>query len=153
MNGLRTRDVPSDWERPLSFSVFINWFANGEPDWISTDELRRVFGKFLASEDEFGWRLSFGPQLDSDVYLRFGDDDTTKVCGLSVDRPSSAPAMWTALYELLGVGNAVFYFPGSGLYTRLPNAAHHLPRDMLDALGDPKVVMRPDALPEAIESA
>jgi hypothetical protein len=77
----------------MSFEIYIQWFRDGHEDWVGTDELSQVFGAVLVAEDNLEWRLSFGPNLKPNVYLTFNSDDTSKVCSITVNRPSSADAM------------------------------------------------------------
>ena len=137
----------------MSFDVYVEWFRDGEPAWVPTDDVRHAFGEALVSEDDLGWRLSFGPDLESDVYLSFHDNDASRVSSLSVNRPSSADAMWTSLFALLGMGNSVFYFPGGGVFARSPNVGRHVPREMVEALGEPQVVAQPQDLVDAIAAS
>lgn len=137
----------------MSFDIYIQWFSDGESGWVPTEDVRRVFGSALVGEEDFGWRLSFGPNLDSDVHLFFHEGDPSRLSGVSVNRPCSVDAMWVALFDLLGFGNSVFYFPGGAMFVRSSSSARHVPPDMLEALGVPRVVFRPTDLVDAIKAS
>jgi len=140
-------------EEPASFDVYVQWFRGGDADRVSTNELRRAFGTALVAEDGLGWRLSFGPDLKSDIYLSFDGEDTSRMRGVTLNRPSSAEAMWVALFNLLGLGTSVFFFPGGGMFGRSPHVRQHIPADMIEAPGEPQRIARPQDLVDPIESS
>ncbi|EKE77803.1 hypothetical protein [Gallaecimonas xiamenensis] len=137
----------------MSFDVCVQWFRRGEADWVATDLVLEAFGSALIAEDDFGWRLSFGQEAMSDIYLSFDGDDTSRVCAVTVNRPSTADAMWVALFGLLGIGNSVFFFPEGGLFVRSSNVREHLPIDLIEALGEPQPIVQSQDLVRAIQSS
>ena len=134
----------------MSFDVYIQWFHDGDSQGLPEERVRSAFGDALKVQDDFGWRLSYGPGLESDVYVSRRDG---KVEGLTVNRPAEAPALWQALFDFLGVENAVFFFPGSGLFIRSIAVVRHLPPEMVEALGPPRVVSSAAALRHTLDAA
>jgi hypothetical protein len=134
----------------MSFDVYVQWFQDGGPQGVPEDRVRSVFGDALKAQEAFGWRLFYGPGLESDVFVSGRDG---KVDGLTVNRPVEAPALWQSLFDFLGIENAVFYFPGSGLFIRSTAVAAHLPPEMVEALGPPQVVSSAAALRRTLDAA
>ncbi len=138
----------------MSFDIFIQWFQDGEPAGVLVEQVRSTLGSALVAEDEHGWQLSFGPDCESDLYLSFvGDNDQSRVSGVTVNRPCAHEMLWEALFELMSLGNGVFYFPDARPLVRSPSAVDHLPADMVESLGEPEVVVQASALLAAIEAA
>ncbi|HEY5452999.1 MAG TPA: hypothetical protein VIQ54_29800 [Polyangia bacterium] len=135
----------------MSFEVYVQWFCDGEPDGVPEKRVRECFGAALKVEDEHGWRLSYGRGKTSDVYLSRRDDGA--IDALTVHRPVVAPGLWQALFDLLGVQRAVFFYPDSGLFVRSRDAGAHLPSEMREALGRPKLVKTAADLVRAIDAA
>jgi len=135
----------------LSFEVYVQWFRDGESDGVPEKLVRESFGAALKVEDEHGWRLSYGRGKASDVYLSRREDGA--IDGLTVHRPVVAPGLWRALFDLLGIRRAVFFFPDGGLFVRSRSAGAHLPAEMREALGKPKLVRSPADLVRAIDEA
>ena len=135
----------------MSFDVYVQWFRDGAPDGVPEERVRDSFGDALKSEDDLGWRLSYGDGMTSDVYLSRHDDGS--VHGITVNRPVGAVELWDALYDLLALQNAVFYFPGGGLFVRAAKTGVHLPAEMVEVLGPPTCVTSPDDLLRALTAA
>src|SRR5262245_51310124 len=134
----------------MSLDVYLQWFQNGDAQGVPEERVRSAFGDALKIQDDLGWRLSYGPGLQSDVYLSRRDG---KVKGLTVNRPVEAPALWQALFDLLSIENAVFYFPESSLFARSDAVAGHLPPGMVESLGPLQVVSSPVALRQTLSAA
>jgi hypothetical protein len=135
----------------VSFEVYVQWFRDGEGDGVPEERVRELFGEALKAEDELGWRLSYGPDMTSDVYLSRREDGSVE--GITVHRPVDAPELWQALFDLLGVQNAVFFFPDGGLFVRSTDARAHLPPDMTEALGSPVLVTSAADLVRTLDAA
>ena len=135
----------------MSFEVYVQWFRDGEGDGVPEERIRELFGEALKVEDELGWRLSYGPDMTCDVYLSRREDGSVE--GITVHRPVDAPELWQALFDLLGVQNAVFFFPGGGLFVRSTDARAQLPPDMTEALGSPSLVTSAADLVRTLDAA
>ena len=51
-----------------------NRFRDGECDRVPEERIREIFGNALKVVDDLAWRLSYGRNLTSDVYLSRRDD-------------------------------------------------------------------------------
>src|SRR5262245_55327341 len=132
----------------MSFEVYVQWFRNGEADGVPEERIRAFFGSALKVEDELGWRLSYGRDMTSDVYLSRREDSAVE--GITVHRSVDVPQLWQALFHLLGLQNAVFFFPGGGLFVRSADAGAHVAAEMREALGTPHLVTSATDLTRAI---
>ena len=135
----------------MSFDVYVQWFRDGASDGVPEERVRDSFGDALKVEDDLGWRLSYADDMTSDIYLSRRDDGSVE--GITVNRPVGAHELWRALYDLLALQNAVFYFPGSRLFVRAAEAGVHLPAEMVEALGPPTCVTSPDDLLRVLTAA
>ena len=134
----------------MSLDIYVRWFRDGAAEGVPEGRVRTIFGDALEAQDELGWRISYGHGLDSQVYLSLRD---SKIEGLTVNRPAEAPELWQALFDLLGVQNGVFFFPGSRLFVRSAAVAAHVPLEMVEALGSPEVVSSAEALRQTLSPA
>jgi hypothetical protein len=135
----------------VSFDIYVQWFRDGASDGVPEERIRESFGDALKVEDDMGWRLSYGHDMTSDIYLSRRDDGAVE--GITVSRPVVASELWQALFDLLGMQSAVFFFPDGGLFVRSEGAGEHLPPSMLEALGPPTLVASAADLIRAVNAA
>lgn len=139
--------------RQVSFDVYLQVFENGESAGISRDGVRDAFGAAFVSEPmPDRWKVTYDAQNSCDVYL--SSHGSTMLKGFSINRPCGDLRLWDALAFILTLGNVVFYFPGgeAPLVAKL-DVSRHLPRDMIEALGEPIVVGSGAQILREIQSA
>lgn len=127
----------------MSLDVYVQWFRNGVADSVDEARVREVFGDALYTEHDWGWQLNYGRGVAADVYVR---PRAGRIEALTINRPIELSALWQAVFDLLGLEHAVFYFPGSPPYVRSAASAEHLPHEMVAALGVPQIVTSAAAL-------
>jgi hypothetical protein len=80
--------------------------------------------------------------------------DPSLVESLCVHRPCGDPGLWDALLAVLRLGPVVLYFPGDAPPLVASEAIEeHLPADMVQAMGRPRVVQSGREIVEAIRDA
>ncbi|WP_234249904.1 hypothetical protein [Billgrantia desiderata] len=125
----------------MSFDVYLQSFSHGDPVGIPCDAIRETFGDALSETEADWWRLSFSPDVSCDLSLSALDDDPQSIHSIIVERPCHDHRLWDGLAHLLGKGSSVIYFPGcSGPLVADIAVVAHIPRDMLDTLGQPLLV-------------
>lgn len=127
----------------MSLDLYVQWFRDGSADSVDETRVREIFGDALDAEHDWGWQLDYGRDADVDVYVR---PRAGRIEALTINRPVESSALWQAVFDLLALEQAVFYFPGSPPYIRSASVAAHLPREMVDALGTPQIVTSAAAL-------
>lgn len=122
----------------VSFQLYLQSFAHGQPHGFTRDDVRRAFaGGLVELEDDY-WQADFGAAGRSDLFLSFLTDGSERIHSLSIDHPSMDDRLWRAIWTLLGLPGTIFHFPGSAApLARDPGAAAALSPDMLNALGQP----------------
>jgi hypothetical protein len=82
---------------------------------------------------------------------RFQDNDKL-IDGFTVNRPCRDRRLWRALFQVMRMGPVVLYYPGGrSPLVALESATQMLPPDMVDALGQPRVVRSGEEIAETIE--
>jgi hypothetical protein len=112
--------------------------------------VRAHFYEAIAEEQDWGWRLDYGPAGSADVYLHCSEVDPSAVSSITVNRPCRAAELWSVLRDLLALGNGVFYFPGSMPIVAYPDSAAHLPVSMVEELGQPEIALTGSDLADAV---
>lgn len=140
----------------MSFNLYLCSYSNGEPSGIDVRCVRDAFGNALVREvEEFHlWHLEYGHEVNCcDVYTHPESDNTT-LKSLMVSRPTKDERLWASLFRIMQLGNVVLFFPGcqSPLFASA-EAVKHFPRDMIDALGEPKVISSGVEILSAINAA
>jgi hypothetical protein len=126
----------------MSFEICIQSFENGEPAGMPRALIREIFRGYLSESEPDYWQLSFGPRDSCALFLSPLNHATEQVHGITVERPCSDLLLWRGLIQLLANGQTVLYFPGcSGPLLIKPSAASHMPPGLLEALGEPIVVV------------
>ena len=123
----------------MSFDLFLQSFQNGKPCGIPDRVIRECFGPYLRDESPDVWDIRYDELNSSTIFISRQSDGT--ITSLNVNRPCVDLRLWDALFRILMLGNVVFHFPGdSPPSIAQPEAADHLPPEMIDAIGTPAVV-------------
>src|SRR5262249_23938023 len=125
----------------MRFAIYLRCFQRGAPGGVCRDG-----GRALFSVDETEPRRDHLVLRDDEhnpcsMSVVACASDTTLIESISVSRPCKEIGLWNALLEVMRMAPIVLYFPGD----RPPLVAdasvcEHLPRDMIKALGSPRVV-------------
>ena len=88
----------------MSFDIFVIRAKNGKAAVIPLAILEHAFGPFIEFREPAGWGLVFPDSARPFLYMR--EDSTTH--HFSINRPTSSPELWTALFEILRQTGSVF---------------------------------------------
>jgi hypothetical protein len=137
----------------MSFDVYLQAFHDGEPAGIAIEKIRSAFSPYAVEIDEDYWRIEFGGEVSSDLFLQPLAGDAKLIHILSVHRPCGDARLWNALWLLLAQPGTVFHFPGCAYpMTRDPGAGTALPPSLRDALGVPQCIGGAAAMSDALQS-
>jgi hypothetical protein len=137
----------------MSFDVYLQFFHERTPAGVSPESVRTAFPVPIEVLDDDYWRLGFGAQDTTDLFLGPADDAPAQVHRLSFHRPCADARLWRGLWHLLEAPGAVLHFPGSAALVRHAAAGEGLPADLREALGAIVVVAGPEALQHAYAQA
>jgi hypothetical protein len=138
----------------LSFEVFVQCFENGEPAGVPRSAIRPLFPVVEADSEPDYWSIRYDDSNACHVRVTPLASDRELVESLCVFRPCGDLRLWNALLAIMRLGPGVLYFPGDAPPLVTSEAAgDHLPADMVEALGRPRVVRSPEEIVEAIRSS
>lgn len=124
----------------MSFDIFLQWHERGDSAGIPVDRVRACLGPALIAEQGDCWQLHYGEGEDPVAYITMHDASPDLVSGLTVNSPCVSDVFWRAIYDLLCQGNAVLFFPDGAPLVAHARAREHLPEDMIESLGEPRLV-------------
>jgi hypothetical protein len=125
----------------MSFEAFVQCFKDGEFAGFPSQQIRDAFAPYAIDDSPYDWRIFYDQQNYSDVMESSHPTDTALICGFTVHRPCGGVRLWDTLATILKSGNFVLYFPAScPPLIADERVAQHLPPDMIESLGKPKVI-------------
>src|SRR5689334_23206466 len=129
------------YTKTMSFDVFISCFMHGQASGVPEADVRSILGSALqGTPDASSWQVTYGQDYSTFCISR-DDNDPTQIASITVNRPIADSRLWDDLHKVLSLGNFVLFFPdGRCPLVARKDAVPHLPRDMIDALGEPEVV-------------
>jgi len=137
----------------MSFDVFVDAYHEGAPASISRAAVRSVFGRFVSEIDPACWHARYDAKNFCDLYLGVDLADPQKIFGFMISGPCADERLWEALVSILKLGAVVLHFEGRAAFVGSPSTVSHLPKDMLEVFGDPKVISAGSEITDAIEEA
>ena len=131
----------------MSFDLFIQFYDHGAPAGIASDDVRAAFAPCIASSDATHLALEYDVANASYVHLKPHPNNAGAIVAIAVNRPCGDIRLWDSLARVLRLGNAVLFFPGgANPMVGSADAVPHLPRDIIEALGNPVVVASGNAI-------
>lgn len=130
----------------MSYEYFVQAHLNQDFQEISTERILSVFKKHITRQDATYIDLTFDEINGCTIYI---DTQEPTTSGFTVSRPCGSKQLGVYLYEVMLLGNFVFYEPdGKHPIIINPTTAAHLPPDMMETLGEPAVADSLDAFLE-----
>jgi hypothetical protein len=109
---------------------------------VARQRLRDVFGFYHTETELDCWHLRYNKANSRDIYLMAHDTDASMVHGFTVHRLCADHRLWDALASILALGDVVLYFTGvRAPFVARSTVTQHLSPEMVDSLGQPKVVI------------
>jgi len=121
----------------MSYEYFLQAHLLGENQPIATDKIVQVFAPYIADRGESFLDLAFDDSNQCTIYL---DLESPTTSHLTISRPCGDPRLGECLYEVMQLGNFVFFEPdGRHPILLTQSAIENMPPDMIDSLGEPVV--------------
>jgi hypothetical protein len=138
----------------MGFEVHFFSFKNGEPVGFPIERIREAFSPYVTESKFYAWELVYGGELNGGVNIFPHPSDPTLLHGFVVDRPGVDPRMWETLADILAFGPFALIF-SSKHPPMIGNAdvARHLPPDMIESMGQPKLVSSGREISDNIRSS
>jgi hypothetical protein len=128
----------------MGFEVHIIGFEGGGPAWLPIQRIRDAFGAHVADSDSpvYAWRLCYPDEPHQNgVSLMQHPTDASLLQGFIVDSPGADPRMWDALASILASGPfALVFTDNHPPLIGNSGVLQHLPPDMIESMGQPKLV-------------
>lgn len=137
----------------MSFELYVNWVGRSEQVGISRAEIRSLFPVVEEASEPDYWRVRYDEKSICHVGVVPLKTDATMLASLYVDRPCAEPKLWDALVSALRIGSAVLFWPGGPPVVASAEVIKDLPNDMIDALGQPRVVESGKDLVQLVEQS
>ena len=134
----------------MSFDLFFGCFDAGQKATFPRLSLEQHFGPFVSRREPACITVDFGPEGISYLYC----EDKDRIEGFSINRPTDAPALYQAIFDLLRTEPLVLFMPGEcPPLIGSAATATHIPADMIRALGNPVVLGSPSEVLDWIHRA
>lgn len=133
----------------MSFDMFLFCVQDGEPSTFPLALVEEAFGLYAKSRNENGWQLHFPDGGVCDLYF----DPTPQTDGFMVSRPSGNPELWKGLIEILKRTTSVLLWPGGPPVIADVSVIPHIPRGMIESLGEPVITTDSDKIRELIRNS
>jgi len=121
----------------MSYSYFLQAHLHGGFQNVDTSKVLSIFEPYITEKSETYIDVKFDEENQCTIYI---DTNEPAVTNLSVNRPGGCKKLAECLYNVMLLGNFVFYEPDGKQPIVLSSAtASHMPEDMIDVLGKPAV--------------
>jgi len=135
----------------VSTELFINWYDDGEPGSVPFDDVVIAFAPAIDQQRASGFTVRYDDANESDVYaVANASGDVTDIM---ISRPNTAPAFWKSVIIAMKLGNAICFWPGGPPVVASQAAAKHVPDDIVDALGELRIVSDGEALASLVAAS
>jgi hypothetical protein len=121
----------------MSYEYYIQAHIDQDGQEIPTVQVLSIFEPFIIEKEDSYIELQFAEDEKCTIYL---DTNSTTISHFMVSRPCGSKQLGECLYQVMLLGNFVFFEP-DGKRPILVNSATeaHLPTDMMEVLGKPLV--------------
>lgn len=127
----------------MSFDIYVSAFDHESVKRFPVKLLRERFKDHIKSEEQGCWQLTF-PEGACSAELDAGRGDTTT--GFAVGRPPDFLSFWQIIAGILRDLPCVLYWPGGGAVIGSLDMLPHLPKQMIERLGIPRVSTDPEQI-------
>ena len=121
----------------MSYEYFLQAHLNQDFQEILTESILTIFKDYITARDQRYIDLEFEEGNSCTIYIDTTSPTTT---GFMISRPCYSRRLAECLYQVMLLGNFVFYEPdGKAPIIIHPATEEHLPTDMVEALGKPAI--------------
>jgi hypothetical protein len=136
----------------MSFEFWVSYWESGTPGRVPRDAVLAPFRPWMKPHPVYEHYIEFTP--DQHCYLYLDPPDEESVSHVAVKHPSGGAEFWEALFTILGLGHAIFYYGGCNHpIARDATAVDHMPPEMIESFGRPAVATTTAEFLEALDDA
>ncbi|MCL2365093.1 MAG: hypothetical protein FWC71_10575 [Defluviitaleaceae bacterium] len=123
----------------MSKEWYLQAYNNGDPQFIPHAQIHAVLSKYPIRIEE-AYVVVTIPEGNVDFYM----DCPNEISDIMIAKPLVSPNLNQIIYEIMQCGRFIFFAPDAKFPIVLDSEVmDHLPIDMLDALGKPKLADNP----------
>jgi hypothetical protein len=124
----------------VGFEIYIECFGESQRSGISRTAVRELFPIAEKESQPDDWRIQYDSKNICDISATPLTSDAARLTSLCIFHPCADLKLWVGLYSLLQLGSVVIYWPGSPPIVAEGFISANLPKEMIDAMGAPRVV-------------
>ena len=134
----------------MSFDIFVGAYKRGESVTFPRRIAEEIFADLINMRGASGWSLKLPRWGAVSGFVYISDDPDCD--GFMVSRPPFSRVFYDAVLTLMRRTSSVVYWPGKGVCICAPDpeTVAELPPDMIEVLGQPKIVTSAADIPAAI---
>jgi len=130
----------------MSFEIFLKCCGETERLGLPRSALRSLFPVIEDESEADFWRVRYDSENQCAIGVSGVPSNGKMLNSLYVDRPCGDLRLWEGLLSILRMGSVVIFWPGGPLVVADGAVVADLPRDIIESLGEPKVVNSAEAL-------
>ena len=130
----------------MGFEVYLQCFGESERTGISRAAVRSLFPVIEEESERDYWRVRYDNKNLCEIGVTAMTSDNEMLKSFYVDRPCGDLRLWEGLLAVLRMGSVVIFWPGGPPVVALEAVAAHLPEDLIDSIGQPKLVSSAEEL-------
>lgn len=132
----------------MSFDVFVQCYGETAKAGLPREHIRSLFPISRDDSDPGCWVVKYDEFNTSDIFV---DVESATIKHFMVNRPAEDIRFWAALLAILQLGSVVMFWPGSPPLVACKSNVEPLPEEMLEALGEPILIERPEEFLDLIK--
>ncbi len=122
----------------MSVSLFVMCFKDGKLDHLPKALAEQAFGPFIIVREPNFWRVAYDICNESDIYFEEGEAGLTD---FMIDRPCADIRLYESIFQVLQGSNSAMFWPDDCPPSiARSSVARHLPADVVESMGTPRVV-------------
>jgi hypothetical protein len=103
--------------------------------------MKQSFGPYLRGTSGHDWTVEYPDGGRGEIYC--GGEEGEQIDGFMVSRPPIHPVFWKNLFNLMKATSGCVYWPGGGCVIADPSVRAHVDPELIEALGEPRLVTTP----------
>jgi hypothetical protein len=124
----------------MGFEVFFHFCGEAGSVGIPREAVRSLFQVVDEESESDYWCIRYDEKNSCHVGVSPLDSNAQMLNGLYVSRPCQDVRLWEGLLSILRMGTITMFWPGGPPIIVNEDTRAELPEDMIDSIGEPKVV-------------
>jgi hypothetical protein len=130
----------------VGFEVYLQCFGQSGRSGISRAAVKSLFPVLEEESEPDYWRVRYDNKNSCEIGVTAMTSDKEMLKSFYVDRPCGDLRLWEGLLSVLRMGSVVIFWPGGPPVVALEAVTADLPDDMIDSIGQPKLVSSAEEL-------